>query len=686
MTNRKIIGATTAVATTIDAASAHHIEKLLALDAVIQRPKSLEDVRFMGDSLIASFGLNMDNPTLPPDIDKGYATAVSFLERICSVFEDPTHVIRMAPFAHAYLGTQGFNDALDVILDRAEKFPNEQPMLDTIFPATALVQPSSREEFLLSVLGYAAGELEGDELLGLGFLISDANPNVTFTDPGEFPSEFPTSDVRDAAHRIGTFLESGFFIPGVGFTDVYKTFKEKMGGDIEYMFKEPLPEHIVVVSPSEEKFTFLQDDNTVEWTPSYDARPNTTHENPTIVIVNDIVPLDAVRCVYRNSTIVYVAGNKLARDAMMSELGPSAQELLIDTTVVNDKGAKNRVANHLRYIRTRRDNSGLVDFRDMLNADINVAEDFVARGNEHFFDFRSSFEELGREGRIDAMVEEKGYTVPIKTNNDLVMLLSHTERDLNPFFENVTPKTVRAYSGIPDITKTGMPFAILTNMSVPHADIIAAYPSATVLYVARDDSEETRIMKANPNGDIFVVNTQSVERVAGGGRNRAGYAIVEMFFEQIAAGRTEGVTVMSAITKRISAGIKKERDDILFKESLPGFAGTAASYWRLQEKYRATPLVAQLTDGVLMETCPTGGCFKLNQPEQGGCCGGGNLPGVLIDFAIAYRKQVGDEKFIAELQTFHGGNRTAPWYLDTREYKRVFPGGIEPKKKGRFTF
>ena len=142
------------------------------------------------------------------------------------------------------------------------------------------------------------------------------------------------------------------------------------------------------------------------------------------------------------------------------------------------------------------------------------------------------------------------------------------------------------------------------------------------------------------------------------------------------------VTQMPEIVKEISSEIQDLRDKLLFSSRMGNY-DVGTYLYRAQERYEITPLVSQLNDGVLMDACPTGGCFKLGRIDQGGCCGGGNVPEVFIRFAMEYRRTIGDEKFNAALKQFNGGKEIEPWYFNTRTYQREFTdlGGAKKTRK-----
>lgn len=633
-----------------------------------------DDIELMGDSLLASFGLDMDKPTDKPDLQRGYEGASRFLQQVCEAFEDPTHVIRIAPFAHAYLGTENFNAALDVVLERAGKHKDEQDVLDQVLSGAALVGPERRDLFLYSVM---EADTISDDFTGLDWLISDADPKVEFTTPDEFPAEIQTHDVNEAMLRIGRFIEVGIFQPGGRLGEAYQRFVSRMQGT-DYLFKNPSDAHAVVITPDKKlKFSQVRGTVNLEFTPEYDIRPQSTQENPGIVLVNSAVSAEEVRRLYDSSTVVHVAFSKEEREAF-AELAVD-RESVIDLSI--QAFPEETIGAHLKYIVAKR-NEGITGLGEMVKADVAKAKELATAGNDHFYDVRDQLEDIGRRSAVDAMVAANNLTLPTRTDNNLVVLLSKGKRNLTPYFDGITRKKVRSYTSLPPIEETGMPFVIITNQAVAESSIQEQFPSATVLYFARNDKEEAAIWKANGENVPFVVNGKAIkDSYKGWGRlddRSVGIKVTEMFFDPIAMARGEGKTNMSDIVAGISDGIKAKRDAILFKEHIGSFYGPAADYWRAQQQFSASPLVTQLSDGVLMESCPTGGCFEMKQPDTGGCCGGGNLPGVLVDFAVAYRKQVGEERFLAELTAFHDGKAVEPWYTRDRGYQRVFIGIPKP--------
>ena len=666
-----------------------------------------------GTSLLASFGLDENNPTQQPDPANGYEQAQAFLGQICTAFKDPKNMVSIAPFAYVYLGKDVFNEALAIVLNRAQKQPEEQPVLDEIFTAAALVRPERRSAFLASVR--TAPTIHHD-LFGLDALIRQTDPTALFTTPDEFPQEFHTSDVRKATDLLGVYLGLGLVAPGKAFSPEYKTAAQKMGS-FDYLTKVPSLKHLVLITSDQKQgviSTTLQrvKEMTIEVTPSYNERPKNNGEYPGIVVVNQAVALADVQHWYPQSTVVYVATSTSERKAIEAVLDTDKDALMADATK-DDFGTM--LSAHLTFIRIQRTEMQRVKLKELLDDEVARARDLIAAGNEHFYDVRETLAGLRREHLIDRMVEKGKYKPPTRTNNNFVMVVSTEKNDLTPFFEKgLAGKQVAHYVSKPEqfptLEKTGMPFVIITNRAIPQQKILEHYPSATVLYVARDGNEEERIRSAQQprqqprepqkrhkqlwgkkyrqpdNGDathdagitpeeIFVMRIKS--------RRDYGYDvgqdIANMFFERITTARSRGVTTMDAIVREIADEAKKISDSILFATDLRYFYGIGRDYYQLQEQYRNTPLVLQLSDMPLMKTCPTGGCFKLTEPYQG-CCGSGNLPGVLIDFAIAYRRQVGDERFVQALTAFHQGKLRKPWYTETRHYQQYFKG-VEPQQQ-----
>jgi len=653
------------------------LNKLLQENKPIRENEACRDnVLMLGQSLLYSFGLDMDDPTKKSDLDRGYANATRFLNKVCTVFKDPTHIVRVAPFAHAYLGTKMFNKVLQKVLDRAQQKPEEQTVLDEVFTAATLLKPDLRERFLETVTDAATLD---DKLLGLDFLVSSADPSLAFSSSAEFPHQFQTSDVRKATDLLGAFIEMGLVAPGTEFTPEYLKINRSMGG-FEYLLQQPSPDHIILVADRKQGRLYQEMRiGSIENTDALDARPNNTGKNPLIVLLNSTVSPANVKRLYRDSTVVYVAHTTKEKKSMINVLGEERQ-LLIDLSdrLTADERA-DLVRAHVNFIRSKRQEYGLKDLTDLLAKEIKKAERLLQERNESFYDARDEFETLGRRNLIDELVKKGGYKLPVRTDETLILAYSEKKRDIAPLFEGTTRKKVNHYSELPLIDETGRPFVIVTDKAVPLRDITEKFPATPVIYLAKDSHQEAEMLRTNPNGRAFVINAKNVENTFGRydreDHRYLGQWIAQAYFARIATNRGRGVTDMQEIGKQISGDVKKVRDEILFSTAMHRRYMTVASeYYQLQETFKATPLMLQLTDGVLMETCPTGGCFNMTRPSEGGCCGGGNLPEVLIDFAIAYRKQVGEERFMKELNTFHEGKAKEPWYMDSRRYKMHFNG------------
>ena len=537
-----------------------------------------------------------------------------------------------------------------------------------------------------------------NEFFGLDYLLADVDPKLSFSTTDEIPAEIGTADRKRAAEMLGKFLEIGLFKPGIGFTSQYQKVMKKMGS-LEYLFEQPSEKHAIFVS-SKNNRNHIDEITEVafEYTKEIMARPNNNGQNPAMVIVNDAIPLKDVSRLYDRSTVLYLATTMkekaaiektlteeltagiIAVDGVVDEvaINQRVQALIVDISQVNgDEEKRNLIGNHLSFVNARRA-KGEEDLGEMIVSELKEAKELISKGNEHFYDVREELEALGRRVLVDEMVEKGEYKMPLRTDHELVMLFSGKKDGLTKYgMERHTRKKVRSYINLPPVEETGMPFVIITDKAITKSQIQEQFPSATVLYLASTAKKEAAIHKANPDGDVLVFNAEGIKAQYNGWHDDnkdifVGKTIVNSLFKAIGEGRAEGVNEMVEIGKRISDRVKKSRDELLFATSLRDQYGTAREYYNLQEQYAATPTLLQLTDGVLMETCPTGGCFQHGTPDTGGCCGGGNIPGVMIDFAIAYRQQVGDAKFAEELKANHGGKIKEPWYFGTRSYQRHF--------------
>jgi hypothetical protein len=321
----------------------------------------------------------------------------------------------------------------------------------------------------------------------------------------------------------------------------------------------------------------------------------------------------------------------------------------------------------------------------MANAKLEETKALALAGNEHVFDLIEEFEKLGQSTLINNFIQDNGLKLPKRTNNKLVMLVSPKENDLLQYFGRATDKTVKHYTELPDMEKTGMPFVIVTNKPLAEKEVRAKFPSATVLYFARNAGEESAIRRAN-GAESFVLNAEYIEKKVGYGR--VGDAVVQMLFSPIAESRPKGIVNMADIVKGISQQVKVARDEIVFSEGLRDYFKAASRYWNLQEKYSGSPIIAQQADGVLMKTCPTGGCLKMTDRPRETCCSS-NATRVLIDFVTDYRKQIGEEDFQAELLKYHQGKKATPWYATEYQYRQIFPeikDGKGKKTKHNMTF
>jgi len=642
------------------------LTKLLGEDAK-GKDKCKESVGKMGESLTRSFGIDMKNPTAPNNEDTGYQKAGQFVSEVCTTFTDPTNIMSIAPFAHAYLGSEVFDAAIKTVIERAKKHPNEQQFLDEILTGATLISPEKRLQFLGAVRN--AGDI-ADEMFGLGMLLANSDPNVRFTTPDELPVQFRDKGTVKSTTLLGRFIELGLFQPGTGFTKEFDSIVKKMKG-LDYMAEDTSLEHAILIGKNP-VFAENEFNLNIEQTNQYDARPNNTGANPGIVFLSTPVSPVNVKKLYPQSTLIYVAKDDKDRKAMQKTLGADA-DWALDTAKYGERALRA----YVNFVREGRSN-GLVNLEDIANAKLEETRALALAGNEHVFDLIDEFEKLGQTTLMNKFIQEQGLKLPKRTNNKLIMLISESIKDLNLYFNDYTTgKTAYHYNSLPDMEKTGMPFIIVTNKPLAEKEIHAKFPSATVLYLARNDREESAIRNAN-GAESFVLNAEYMEKKVGYGK--VGDAIVQMLFSPIAESRPKGIVNMADIVKGISQKVKTARDNIVFSEGLRDYFQAASQYWNLQEKYKGSPIIAQQADGVLMKTCPTGGCLKMTDRPRESCCSS-NATRVLLDFAIDYRKQVGEEDFAVELERFHKGRQATPWYSTEYQYTEVFPEIKAGKKR-----
>jgi len=681
---------------------ADYLQKLIVENPAIAGKAACKDnILMLGESLIHSFGIDFSNPAADPDFGSGYRKAGEFLEKVCKTFDDPTHFVKVAPFAYSYLGPEMFIQITDLIIERSRAKPGERNMLDELYTATCLVKPELRKTLLEAV---RKAPVLDNQFFGLAAFVTGTDPDANFTTPDEFPKEFHTSDVKQAADMLGVYLQLGVFKPAIGFTESYGKLLMKMK-TFEYIFKKPSLEKILVIVPhkaGQEITPHLGRDikGNFEVTPNYDARPGNDGENPGIVIVNQATPIKEVQKLYKRSTIVYLATSpeeKKEISSTLAEGGAGDDSLLIDASKTNAGETTGLINAHTRFIRKQSKEKGTSSLKAMLDDELAEAREMLKNGNEFFYDLKDSFEQMGRRQMIDDLVKQGGFRLPVRTDYSLVMLFANKKNELLPFFEGNTRKKLKEYTELPLLEETGMPFVIITNKPISQADLLKKYPSATVIYFALDDSNEKAISQANKNAHdahkaakrgaeqdgAFILNANQIDRAMRHHKDQEsiGHYVADTYFERINKERTKGMTSMAGIARKISDEVKEQRDKVLFSKNIMDFYKEARNYYALQEKYKATPMLLQLTDGVLMTVCPTGGCLKLTEPETGGCCGGGNVPDVLIDFAIAYRRQVGDKRFLDELTAHNHGKPKEPWYFDSRKYTNKFGRMDELKER-----
>jgi len=495
------------------------------------------------------------------------------------------------------------------------------------------------------------------------------DPNLETRDASEYPVEFETSDPKTVLEKLGIFLQLGLFNPGAGFVDDFSAISEKMGG-FSYLTKRANEQLGLLISSKDYrgrrdlKLDF-------EFTSNYNARPNSTEENPSIVIVSEAVSPEKVKMLYPQSTLVYF-GQKDNLSEIEEALGNHS--LLL----VNNSNGEfiTELYETVNYIRSQR-REGITDLEEMLRAELQMTEEFAATGNEAYYTKRDLLRELGKVHLVKEMMKRTGYKAPLRTNPDNVMLLSDDKQVIGFQRRN---KRVSHFRVLPPIEEEGLPLAIITDKAISQTEIEKAYPNTPVIYLAKNDKAERNIQDANKGNEIFVMDLEYSDRKTR--RSSLGDLVGKMFFDKIAESKKKGITQMPEIVKEISSEIQDLRDKLLFSSRMGNY-DVGTYLYRAQERYEITPLVSQLNDGVLMDACPTGGCFKLGRIDHGGCCGGGNVPEVFIRFAMEYRRTIGDEKFNAALKQFNGGKEIEPWYFNTRTYQREFTdlGGAKKTRK-----
>lgn len=646
------------------------------IEAATDKTKTV--VEQLADSFLESFGLNMDEPQEKSNHEKGYVVARSYIKTIEKTFDDPSGILSVVPFTYAYLGKETFNAALEVILQRAVKHPEEQSMLDQILTGTALLRPERRRVFLDAVR--EADAIDDDLFFGLPAIAMKVDPQATFSATDELPSAFKTTDVKAGMRLLSMFIKNGLYVPSRGFTAAFAEQSEHMGG-FAYLGEQVDLNQTLVVAAGEINGFELEK---IAYTSRIDRRPREYgNTNPGVVVVSDEkVHFDDVQNIYPSSTILYLARDEKQKAAMGKLLDERNKLALVDLSQEKDMS---RLGKYVLFINGQRKNdTAPINLTDLIYKKVTKAGDLAAAGNEQFYEVRNALSILGRKDLVDRLVSDRGLTLPRRTDYETVVLLSQKKEDLLPFFDRrrgkvkVDGKNVVHYTELPkDMTETGVPFVIITNKDVPLTELATGgYETATFLHLGLDSKQCTAILKANPDNGVFLVNADDLQKKGGMYKERLGQYVGETFFKAIDTGRRKGITAMHSIVKElISPEIKKARDRLLFADDLYNIGTAGRTYWSLQEKYKAFPLIEQLADGVLMETCPTGGCLRIEEPYYG-CCGGGNIPDAMIDFAITYRKKVGDAKFMGELTKYHGGTPKEPWYLKTRFYQRNFRGGL----------
>jgi hypothetical protein len=641
------------------------------------------------EQLLRSFSIDQKNSGVKPDQERGYQRVVDLVRKTKERLTDTGAMLSFAPFTYAYLGEDIFQELWNVALDRAQSRPEEQPILYQIFTGASLVKPQLRKNFVEAVR--TAPFL--DEPFYMDMLISGIDPSASFTTPDEFPQQFHTSDVRKATNLLGLFQEMGLFEVSTGFNDKYKKAVRNMGS-LDFMLSDPTNHRLLITDGNLKDGALPELGTNLETTPNVDSRPNNNGENPALVVVNQAVPLEQVAKWYRQSTIIYLSGGTKQERAMREVLGEN-KELIFDNT---NPEARARMRHLLKYVAEKR-SAGQISLTEMLQEGVKEAEGYAQSGNEHFFRVRDTLESIGKRALVDEIVRIKGYTLPLRSDDSLILFLwpSADKDSAKGIGEGINggirEKKIRIYHSLeesPLPRDEGLPFLIVSGLPLENAAIQAKYPSTAVMYLARDGRTETEMRKANPRGDAFVVTMDEFSRERTHKAHYVGISLVEMFFEEISKSKGKGIRDMMAIVKDISSRIATKRNEILFAPEVRDTYRLAAEYFTMQERYRTMPLMLQMDNPVLMTSCPTGGCFNLNRPDAGGCCGGGNLPEVLIDFAIAYRKQVGEQAFLQELKAYHKDQIVQPWYLSTRHYQRSFQGLPTAegagKKGGRMRF
>ncbi len=647
-----------------------YLAKLMELEGIDSNELYAKSLDKFGFTLLFSFGLDTVNPENGSDATRGFNKAKDFLNDIKHSFTDPNHIVGVAPFSYAYLGEQTFNQVLDVVKERAQAHPDEQVMLDELFTGAALLSPELRQQYIDEV---RATDMLNDQIADLESLIVSIDPKANFTSPDQFPQGFPTNDVLKAMDLLKAYLQLGVFKPGAVLSDEYHRLKDSLNG-FEYLIKEPSMIHAVVIAKAgaKKKIEDLSLGINKEYTSKFDARPYNSGENPGIVFVGDLTAHKDIQRIYPHSTILYIAESAKKKTALEKQL--AAKELIVDLSDKSQFESSGLMQKHLRFITGKRAEHDLVGFDQLIEKDLEKIETTLTNGNELFYDLQNAFEKIGRKDLVDAIIKKGNYDLPKKVDHGQIMLLSRYPGELTSLFEMGIRKKITKHTELPPLDETGTPFIIFTSQEIPQADIYEQIGPATVIYLADDEEHKKTLIAINNNDNPFILN---VERLKSNFSSsyRVGKYLQDAFFNRIAKARNQGITEMNEIVHNISTEIKMQRDKLLFSSGLYDFYAESKKYYDFQETFKYTPEILQLSDEILMQACPSGGCLNLELPKKGfGCRASTNLPDVIIDFAVKYRQQVGDSRFIDALNIYHSGKTQNPWYLRTRQYGQHFDG------------
>ena len=305
----------------------------------------------------------------------------------------------------------------------------------------------------------------------------------------------------------------------------------------------------------------------------------------------------------------------------------------------------------------------------MVDQELGKARFELQKGSGDYYTPANLLESIGKKDALEAMVAETGLPLPRVADKAYVLIVTEDTfvADLKTFTNG------RQYSI--DVVREAKaqkrpPFMVLVNSPVPLAELQKMYPYAGILYIAKNNAEEQAYAKLNPKGTAFTVNLSHLSIRGSDIHEWIGYTLLP----RIAQGLTEAKTDVLEAVETIGEEARKLRGEILFAPSIRSYWELARQYYNLQTAFGPMPELIQTGDTALMLACPTGGCFRLDKPYSGGCWSSGNMPDALIEFAIAYRRSIGDDGFKDQLMAYNQGNLAEPWYARTYIYQKAFAG------------